>query len=130
MPVKREFVRYVGVGGIAFVADFALFAALTLAGLHYLLAASLAFLLGTWVNYQLSVRWVFRYRSVAARRVEFGVFLLIGLISLGLSLALMALLVEWAAMHVLIAKCAVAAFTLGVNFAGRRAVLFTRWQVV
>ena len=31
--IKKEFVRYVGVGGVAFGADFSLFAALNLAGM-------------------------------------------------------------------------------------------------
>lgn len=125
--MQREFVRYIGVGGVAFVADFSLLAALTVAGLHYLPAALLAFLLGSWVNYRLSVRWVFEYRAVETRGIEFGLFLLVGVITLGLSLALMALLIEALALHVLLAKCIVTAFTLVSNFAGRRALLFTRW---
>jgi putative flippase GtrA len=125
--MKREFVRYIGVGGAAFIADFALLAILTLAGLQYLAATLLAFVLGTWVNYQLSIRWVFTYRAIDTRGTEFGLFLLVGVITLGISLALMALLVEGLAMHVLLAKCVVTAFTLIANFAGRRALLFTRW---
>lgn len=127
--IKQEFVRYAGAGGVAFIADFGLLALLTLAGLHYLPAALLAFLLGTRVNYGLSVRWVFDYRAIETRGTEFALFLLVGVITLGLSLALMALLVEGMSMHVLFAKCVVTAFTLTANFAGRRALLFTRWQV-
>lgn len=126
--MKREFVRYVGVGGGAFIADFALLATLTLAGLHYLPAALLAFLLGTWVNYRLSVRWVFTYRAIDTCGAEFGLFLLVGIITLGVSLGLMALLVEELAMHVLLAKCVATVFTLVANFSGRRALLFTRWR--
>ncbi|WP_310448497.1 GtrA family protein [Thiobacillus sp.] len=125
--MKSEFVRYIGVGGVAFIADFGLLAVLTLAGLHYLPAALLAFLLGTWVNYRLSIRWVFTYRAIDTRGAEFGLFLLVGVITLGVSLGLMALLVERLSMHVLLAKCVVTAFTLVSNFAGRRALLFTRW---
>ena len=75
MTMKREFIRYAGVGGLAFIADFSLLALLTFAGLHYLSAALLAFLLGSWVNYRLSVRWVFAYRAIEARGAEFGLFL-------------------------------------------------------
>lgn len=125
--MKHEFVRYIGVGGVAFIADFALLAVLVLTGLHYLVAALLAFLLGTWVNYRLSVRWVFVYRAIETRSAEFGLFLLVGVTTLGLSLALMALLVERLEMHVLLAKCVATVFTLVFNFAGRRALLFTRW---
>jgi putative flippase GtrA len=123
-----EFGRYVAVGGAAFAADFALLAVMTeLFGVHYLAAALFSFLLGTGVNYWLSVRWVFSYRAIDLRGAEFGLFLLVGVITLGVSLGLMSLLVEGLAMHVLIAKCVVTAFTLVANFAGRRALLFTRW---
>ena len=125
--IKQEFVRYIGVGGVAFTADFTLLAILTMMGLHYLAAVLLAFLLGTWVNYLLSVRWVFNYRAIDTRGTEYGLFLLVGVITLGVSLGLMSLLVEGLAIHVLIAKCVVTAFTLVANFAGRRALLFTRW---
>jgi putative flippase GtrA len=70
---------------------------------------------------------VFTFRAIETRGTELGLFLLVGVITLGLSLALMALLVESLAMHVLLAKCVVTAFTLIGNFAGRRALLFTRW---
>ncbi|MBN8767580.1 MAG: GtrA family protein [Thiobacillus sp.] len=125
--IKREFVRYIGAGGVAFVADFTVLAILTFAGMHYLSAVLLAFLLGSWVNYRLSVRWVFAYRAIEARGTEFGLFLMVGVITLGISLGLMALLVDGLAMHVLFAKCVVTVFTLVANFAGRRALLFTRW---
>jgi dolichol-phosphate mannosyltransferase len=125
--LNYEFIGYIGVGGMAFIADFGLLAILTLAGLHYLPAALAAFLLGTWINYQLAVRWVFSYRAIDARGAEFGLFLLVGVVTLGVSLGLMALLVENLGMHVLLAKCVVTAFTLVSNFAGRRALLFTRW---
>lgn len=126
--MKREFVRYIGVGGVAFVADFTVLAILTFAGMHYLSAVLLAFLLGSWINYRLSVRWVFAYRAIETRGTEFGLFLMVGVITLGISLGLMALLVDGLAMHVLLAKCVVTAFTLVANFAGRRALLFTRWR--
>src|SRR3569833_753820 len=128
MTMKREFIRFIGIGGLAFIADFSLLALLTFAGLHYLSAALLVFLLGCWVNYRLSVRWVFAYRAIESRGAEFGLFLMVGVVTLGVSLGLMALLVDGLAMHVLLAKCVVTAFTLVANFAGRRALLFTRWR--
>lgn len=120
--------RYIGVGGVAFIADFALLAVLTLAGLHYLPAVLLAFMLGTWVNYILSIRWVFAYRAVDARAIELGVFLMVGVITLGVSLLMMAFFIEGLSLPVLVAKCLVTGFTLVANFVGRRALLFTRWK--
>lgn len=127
-PIRNEFAKYVLVGGLAFAADFAALAMLVSGlNMHYLPGAFLAFLLGIWVNYQLSVRWVFSFRAVAHRGKEFTIFLLVGVVTLLTSLALMAALVEWAGLHYLVAKSLVAGFTLIANFAGRRVLLFTNW---
>ena len=49
--LQCEFVRYIGAGGVAFIADFTVLSLLTSSlGLHYLVATLFAFLFGTWVN--------------------------------------------------------------------------------
>lgn len=128
--IGGEFLRYALVGGLAFAVDFAALALLVSGlGMHYLLGAFFAFMLGIWVNYQLSVRWVFSFRAIGHRRgAEFTIFLIVGVVTLVISLALMAVLVDWAGMHYLWAKAVAAAFTLLANFAGRRLLLFTNWR--
>lgn len=127
--LQTEFGRYLVVGGVAFVADFlALWALVSLAGLHYLPATALAFVLGVWVNYQLSIRWVFVYRAVSLTGVEFGIFLLVGVVGLGVSLGAMSLLAGWLGLHYLLAKALATMLTLLVNFGGRKLLLFTRWN--
>ncbi len=124
-----EFLRYALVGGLAFAADFAALALLVSGlGMHYLLGAFFAFMLGIWVNYRLSVRWVFAFRAIGHRGAEFTLFLIVGVVTLGASLALMAALVDWAGVHYLWAKAVAAVFTLLANFAGRRLLLFTNWR--
>jgi len=50
--IVSQFAQYVLVGGLAFVVDFtALFVLTDYFGLHYLVSASLAFLLGLITNY-------------------------------------------------------------------------------
>lgn len=127
--LKTEFGRYLVVGGAAFVADFlALWALVSLAGLHYLPATALAFVLGVWVNYQLSIRWVFVYRAVKLGGIEFGIFLLVGVVGLGVSLGVMSLFAGWLGLHYLLAKALATMLTLLVNFGGRKLLLFTRWN--
>lgn len=130
--LRIEFVRYALVGGLAFAADFAALALLVGGfGMHYLVGAFFAFMLGIWVNYRLSVRWVFSFRAIAHHRsIEFTLFLVVGVITLLMSLVLMAVLVDWAGVHYLLAKAVAAVFTLMVNFAGRRLLLFTNWAKV
>lgn len=126
--IQGEFLRYLLVGGIAFAGDINTLALLhNYFGMYYLLATLVAFMVGIAINYQLSVHWVFRYRSMQQHGVEFGLFLLVGIITLGLSLGMMALLVGELAVPVLWAKCVTTGFTLIANFGLRRALLFTRW---
>lgn len=126
---RTEFGRYLIVGGVAFVADFlALWALVSLGGLHYLPATALAFILGVWVNYQLSIRWVFVYRAVSMSSVEFTIFLLVGLAGLAVSMGAMSLFAGWLGMHYLLAKALATVLTLLVNFGGRKLLLFTHWD--
>jgi putative flippase GtrA len=126
--ITGEFGKYVVVGGLAFIADFLALALLVSGlGVHYLLATFLAFLLGVWVNYQLSVHWVFAYRALSRSSVEFAIFLAVGVMTLAASLGLMAIMVGGLDLHYLFAKCFAAVFTLIANFAGRRLLLFTNW---
>ena len=128
--LKQEFFRYLAVGGIAFLVDMAVLSGLVAGlGWNYLHAALLAFLAGTWANYELSVRWVFSHREIQRRGVEFGLFLLIGVVNLALSLGIMAFLVEDEGIHYILAKCAATVFTLTANFSARRAMLFTGWRL-
>jgi putative flippase GtrA len=93
--------------------------------IHYLVAATLAFLLGTIVVYWVSVRHAFRYRRIEDRRSEFVVFTAIGVIGIGVNLVLMAALVELLGLHYLFAKVFAAAMSFFMNFGLRRWLLFS-----
>lgn len=127
--LRSELGRYLVVGGVAFAADFlALWGLVSLGGMHYLPATTLAFILGVWINYQLSIRWVFVYRAVKLTSIEFMVFLLVGVIGLAVSLGAMSLFSGWLGMHYLMAKAIATVLTLLINFTGRKLLLFTRWK--
>lgn len=123
--IKQEFIRYLGVGGVSFIADFTALALLAaLLGMNYLVATLIAFLIGTWTNYTLSILWVFNHRNLSNQYTEFSIFILVGVITLGLSIALMSMLVGWFGIHLLLAKCITTGLTLVANFTGRRLLLF------
>lgn len=127
MAVAREFVLYGLCSGLAFLVDFGTLAALVeWGGIPYLPAAATAFVLGGLVAWHLSVRYVFPYRRIADQRVEAIAFVALGLIGLVANLTLLALGVEILKLHYLVAKVGAAAFTVFLNFAARRLVLFTR----
>jgi len=119
--------RYVFVGGIAFVADWGTLALLTLAGLHYMIATAIAFLVGLTVNYFLSKAFVFRAETAATGAVgEFLVYALIGAAGLLITSGLMYCAVEWLQIHPLVAKVIIAVIVLFWNFIMRKVLLYGR----
>jgi dolichol-phosphate mannosyltransferase len=58
-----QFLLYVGIGGIAALANLALFLGLLSAGLSVLLAAPIAFIFAAFVNYLLCLLLLFRHKA-------------------------------------------------------------------
>lgn len=123
--LRAQALRYLVVGGVAFVVDYALLVLLTeLFAVDYLVSAVIAFTAGLAVNYCLCTTFVFSGRSLSNRRLEFAIFAAIGVIGLGLTE-----LILWCGEEVLgidyrIAKFFAVAVVLAWNFGVRRAVLF------
>ena len=117
--------RYTLVGAIAFVFDFgSLFGFTHFLGVHYLLSACMAFLIGMCVNYVLSIKWVFRRRSIGSKSVEFLVFALIGLAGLGLNELFIWFFTEITGFHYLLSKIISTVFVYLWNFFARKYSLF------
>lgn len=73
-------------GGLAFIVDFTtLFTLTSILNVYYLLSAALAFILGLIVNYTISIRWVFYSSKKGSALFQFSIFLITGLIGLGLN---------------------------------------------
>lgn len=126
-PILLQFMRYVAIGGVAFVVDFAILLGLTeVLGWHYLLAATVGFIAGLAVNYLLAVRWVFDYRRLQSRRAEFVIFGLVGIAGLGLTNLLLYGMSDLMQLDYRVAKLITAAIVLAFNFSVRRALLFTK----
>ncbi|MCM8594253.1 GtrA family protein [Accumulibacter sp.] len=124
--VFHQFVRYVMVGGLAFVVDFtSLFVLTSGVGLHYLVSASIAFMLGLLTNYLLCVAWIFSFRAIRNRLQEFTIFGLIGVAGLLLNNLLLLLFTELAGFHYLASKGVAAGLILFFNFSLRRILLFS-----
>ncbi|WP_051293663.1 GtrA family protein [Pseudoduganella violaceinigra] len=121
-----QLLRYMFVGGMAFVVDYgALFLLAHFAGMHYLLAASLSYLLGMVCNYLVSVNWVFDFRRETQWQREFIIFFLVGIAGLILNGLAISLLVEGCGLSYMVAKLVAAAVILFFNFGARKALLFS-----
>jgi putative flippase GtrA len=121
----KAFVKYVVVGGAAFVVDFGLFSLCISGGLHYLIAVTLGFCAGLLANYTLCVLWVWRGTQARTLR-DIAVFTLVGLGGLALTWLGMWIcidLLHWPARP---SKILLAAAVLVWNFSLRRLFVFFR----
>jgi len=124
--LAHQFLKYVLVGGIAFILDFTtLFALTEFAGLYYLVSATCGFVLGLAVNYLLCIRWIFSFRSLTNASHEFALFALVGVLGLLLNNALLYVQTEFLGFHYLASKLVAAAVILMFNFSLRRYLLFS-----
>jgi putative flippase GtrA len=120
--------RYLAVSALALAVDFGTYVALIkLAGVHYLAAAPIAFVLGLAVSYSLSIAWVFRKRRLADARMEFAIFAVLGIAGVMLNQLIIYGSVEWAGLSYELAKMASAGAVFSFNFVSRKLLLFTLW---
>jgi putative flippase GtrA len=133
MRLAREVLAYGAASAAAFACDFGTLAFLVqVLHWHYLVAATAAFLVGAVVAYLLSVRYVFRFRRINDRRVEFAGFAAIGAVGLAVNAGAMFAGVEWLGLHYLVAKVVAGGVTFVLNYVARRLALFTPprpWRV-
>ncbi len=121
----RQLVRYTFVGGLAFLVDFSsLFLLTEYLGVHYLVSAAVAFLLGLCTNYLLSVSWVFANRKVDNRLLEFVGFAAIGMVGLVCNEVFIWFFTEVARLHYLASKCIATVIVYLWNFFARKKMLF------
>lgn len=117
--------RYSFVGGVAFIVDYGSLWLLTdVFGLHYLLSAAIAFILGLICNYVLSTAWVFNNSKLQNRWAEFAVFALIGVIGLGINELIMYIGTDMLHMHYLLSKLVSTVLVFFWNFFARKLILF------
>ena len=133
-PTESTFIqlfRYGFVGGLAFLVDYGTLVLLTeFAGLHYLLAATISFILGLISNYLLSITWVFNQHKLNNRWVEFLLFAFIGVVGFGLNDAIMFLCTERCGIHYTLSKIIATAIVFFWNFLARKLILFKQSQRV
>jgi putative flippase GtrA len=123
---QSQFIRYFMVGGIAFIADFgALFLLKEWGELNYLLSATLAFIVGIAINYQLSIHWVFDQRAISNNYIEFLIFTFIGILGILLNLGIIFFLTEQLNIFYLHSKLTATAIIFLFNFSTRKIYLFT-----
>lgn len=120
----RQFVVYAAVGAVATAVDWGSFyACIKPLGIHYALAVVVSFLLGATTNYTLN-RWItFRDRTKAIA-AQVTVYAAVSLVSLLMSVGLMALGVEVVHLSPMGARIVTTGVMLLANFAMHKAMTF------
>ena len=120
-----EFVKYFIAGGLAFIVDFSILMLLyRLFHVHYLMATAIGLLFGFTITYLLSIKWVFRYRSVSDQKSEVSIFFFIGIIGFILSELIMWIGVDILLSTVSMTKLIATGIVFVWNFVIRKILLF------
>lgn len=123
--VKQAF-GYAAASGCALLVDIAvLWGLVHFLAIGYLTAATISFLAGAVVAYQLSVKIAFKRHRLRVRELEFICFVAIGGIGLAVNAIVIFFGVSYLGLHYLAAKCLAAGFTFSCNFILRRQILFS-----
>jgi putative flippase GtrA len=119
--------RYFWVGGFAFIIDYLLLYFFTEhIKLHYLISATISFMVGLLVNYLLSIKWIFNSSKYDSRSFEFTIFGIIGVIGLGLNAILLWIATDLLNIYYMLSKLFVALIIMFWNFFCRKIVLFNK----
>lgn len=129
MPTQNgflQFFRYAFVGGIATAADWGILFILTeYAGIYFLISASVAFLAGLATNFALSKQLVFKASEAKVRPLmEFISYAIIGIIGLGITELLLALLTNQLSIHYMLSKIIATMIVLFWNYFVRKFILY------
>lgn len=119
--IAKQFQRYFGAALVGYGFDFGTLVLLhTMLHVHYLLATTCGFIVGLVVLYVLSNRFVFGKSKIASKKIEFGVFALIGIFGLGILNLLMWILTGELGMNYILSKIIATVFVYAWNFFARR----------
>jgi len=124
--LKMKIVRYFFVAVAATLTDIAILWGLTdLAAIHYLIAATAGYLIGTWVNYQLGVMFVFESESKHSKRMEILFVYAVTLTSAGINAAVLWYLCDINDLHLAVAKFISLGICFFYNFTMRKVFIFS-----
>lgn len=121
-----QFVKYIFVGGIAFLFDFGTLYILTeYGGLHYLASAVVAFIIGLNVNYFLAKFLVFKDSKITNIKKEYFYVVCISLSALLLNQVLLFIFTDKLGIYYLNSKIITTIILLFYNFIIRKVFIFS-----
>ena len=123
--ISVQVFRYILAGTAAYILDYGALIALTETfKVYYLTSAAIAFTLGAILSYILNVAWVFSERTLDSKRLEFLIFILIGIAGLILNHYCILFFTEKVHLHYLASKLVASILVSAANFFARKYILF------
>ena len=120
----KLFFGYILFGGIAALVDLGgLYIFTEFFGLYYLVSATLSYIGGMITNYSLNKVFNFKNKSKKIAK-QFGLFVFVALIGLGLNQLILWLLVEFAGLWYMLAKLISISLVMFWNFFGHKKITF------
>jgi len=120
----KQILKFVVVGGTAFVIDYAVFAFLTFISIHYLIAQLISFSVALVFNYVASIKWVFDAKKQTKKDII--IFIVLAVIGLGINEVLLYIGVETLHWHELLAKFVSSVIVMIYNFITRKLIVEKR----
>lgn len=117
-----QMIKFVFVGGTATLLDMMILYLLNYHwGINHHIAATIAFVLATFYNYAMSMKFVFKSKFEANdRHKEFVAFFVLSIVGLLITLLGLAVLVDWLNWDVMLSKIAVGVLVMTFNFVSRK----------
>lgn len=122
--LMRDMIKYGFVAVFALIADAGCLFTLHALGVNYLVSATIAFLIGTVVNFILSHGFVFKDPVIKNRGVNFLAYTLIGAVSLIFNYIIIWFCYSQVGWSLLVAKCTAVVIVFFWNFLARRYFLY------
>lgn len=121
----QQILKFGAVGGFATLIDYGMLAFCTeILDINYLISSAIGFSVSVIFNYILSVHWVFDTKGNSyGQKQQFGVFIVLSLIGLGLTELLMWLGTDVLGIYYLITKIGATGIVMIYNFVTRKMLL-------
>lgn len=121
-----QFIKYFFASGIALVVDMgSLFVFTEFFKLYYLISATISFMLGIAVTYICSKLYIFTKTKIENKATEFSIFLIIGIIGLGINNLFLWIFTEYVGLYYMFSKCFVIIITYLWNYFARKKFIFS-----
>ncbi|MGF3067124.1 GtrA family protein [Facklamia sp. P12945] len=122
IKLMKQITRFVFVGGTATLLDMGILYLLNYQfGVNHHIAATIAFVVATFYNYYLSMKFVFKSKFEAGERhKEFLAFFILSVIGLLITLIGLVIFVDWLKWDVMISKVLIGIVVMIFNFVTRK----------